>query len=373
MLATLEADRGRVADIEAHILDLELSRPFGFRRSLFTLRTEKSVVRQRLDAYKYPVLTLPNEIISEIFLHCLPIYPLRPPLAGIRSPTFLTYICSRWREIALSIPALWRAISLSCRPFIPFAQKVQIFDMWLSRSGDCPLSIDISEDHARMYASRVLSAAAHHRTRWEHLTLDISPTLLPTIEGPMPLLRHLALTLDYYAASAKAMNAVAFRELPLLRTVVLDSVAASHVILPWVQLTSLTLNRIYPDECTPLLKQTTNLVNCTLGLYFSPKRFYDHGGQPADVELRYLESLVLNDLRPHPRIPYLATFIVPALRRLQIAEALLGPDPIASLAAFILRSGCALQELHITNPSPRSQNTYQRAFASIRTLSFSCS
>ncbi|KAJ7897415.1 hypothetical protein B0H13DRAFT_2521789 [Mycena leptocephala] len=78
MLAALDTDRTRVADIEAQILDLE--------RSLSALRDEKALVQERLDAYKYPVLTLPSEIISEIFIHFLPTYPL-PPLIGIFSPS----------------------------------------------------------------------------------------------------------------------------------------------------------------------------------------------------------------------------------------------------------------------------------------------
>jgi hypothetical protein len=56
MLAGLEAYRTRVADIEAQILYLE--------RSLSALRIETALAQERLDAYKYPVLTLPNEIIS---------------------------------------------------------------------------------------------------------------------------------------------------------------------------------------------------------------------------------------------------------------------------------------------------------------------
>lgn len=57
MLAGLAEDRARIADLEAQILDLE---------------TQKAVVQERLDAYKYPVSTLPNEIISEIVVHFLP-------------------------------------------------------------------------------------------------------------------------------------------------------------------------------------------------------------------------------------------------------------------------------------------------------------
>ncbi|KAJ7882301.1 hypothetical protein B0H13DRAFT_1629544, partial [Mycena leptocephala] len=99
MLSALAADRARVADIEARILELE--------RSLAALRLQKTVVQERLDSYKYPVLRLPNEIVSEIFTHFLPIYPLCPPVAGLLSPTVLTHICRKWREIALTTPDLW--------------------------------------------------------------------------------------------------------------------------------------------------------------------------------------------------------------------------------------------------------------------------
>ncbi|KAJ6560151.1 hypothetical protein B0H19DRAFT_945240, partial [Mycena capillaripes] len=67
-------------------------------------------VQERLNSFKYPVLTLPAEIISEIFVHFLPIYPSCPPLTGFLSPTLLTQICRKWRHIALTTPALWRAI-----------------------------------------------------------------------------------------------------------------------------------------------------------------------------------------------------------------------------------------------------------------------
>ncbi|KAJ7780860.1 hypothetical protein DFH07DRAFT_696173, partial [Mycena maculata] len=59
---------------------------------------ERHVVQEQLDAYKYPVLTLPDEIVSEIFLDCLPV---------CRSPMKLGQICSQWRDIAVSSPTLW--------------------------------------------------------------------------------------------------------------------------------------------------------------------------------------------------------------------------------------------------------------------------
>ncbi|KAF8134203.1 hypothetical protein K438DRAFT_1883436, partial [Mycena galopus ATCC 62051] len=105
MLIALATDRARVADLDADILRLE--------RSLSALRSQRHLVLERLDSYKYPVLTLPNEITAEIFTHSLLLYPDCPPFAGRDSPTLFTQICRQWREIALETPILWRAILLS--------------------------------------------------------------------------------------------------------------------------------------------------------------------------------------------------------------------------------------------------------------------
>ncbi|KAJ6483087.1 hypothetical protein C8R45DRAFT_787134, partial [Mycena sanguinolenta] len=89
----------RLSDIETQMLDLA--------RSLSALLAEQKVVQERLDSYKYPVLTLPNEMVSEIFIHCMPPYPQCPPLSGALSPTSLAHICRKWRAVALATPELW--------------------------------------------------------------------------------------------------------------------------------------------------------------------------------------------------------------------------------------------------------------------------
>jgi hypothetical protein len=170
MLATLEADRARVADLEAQISYLE--------RSLSALRIEKTLVQERLDSYKYPVLELPNEIVSDIFMQFLPPYPLFPPLIGPLSPTLLTQICRRWREIALGTPALWSAItSYHDSINIPFDLAIHAFDIWLNRSRCCPLSMRISPSSGQL---DVLAAVALHHT------MGTSETLLLAIPSSYP-------------------------------------------------------------------------------------------------------------------------------------------------------------------------------------------
>ncbi|KAF7322296.1 F-box domain-containing protein [Mycena chlorophos] len=93
--------RNRIAMLDVEIPVLE--------NALKTLLEERKWAQEQLDAYAYPVLTLPNEVVSDIFLQYIPPYPERPPLLGDASPTNLLQICRRWREIALSTPALWRA------------------------------------------------------------------------------------------------------------------------------------------------------------------------------------------------------------------------------------------------------------------------
>ncbi|KAF7343914.1 F-box domain-containing protein [Mycena venus] len=343
----MEADRTRLSDIEVQILDLE--------RSLSALHGEKEVVQERLDSYRYPVLTLPNETVSEIFVHFLPIYPFCPPLVGVLSPTTLTHICRKWREVALATPMLWRAIKLS--DTVTFERQVQISDLWIRRSCSSPLSVFM---HRSAISAEMIPALIAHRARWEHLNLHILSPSPSMIDGPMPLLRHLDLS------TAKMDEDVTFHEVPLLRTVILTGCYTSRITLPWVQLTSLTLNSVVPDQCVPILQQTASLVHCHLYLWvFDDSEVFD----PPNITLPCLESLSFNP-NCDSVTEFLECFIVPALLTLEIPESFLGSAPIQSLESFISKSGCSLQDVCITGARRVHEDSYRTAFPSIPNFSF---
>ncbi|KAJ7367777.1 hypothetical protein DFH08DRAFT_5319 [Mycena albidolilacea] len=177
------ADRARVADLDAQISFLE--------RSLSELQSEKQLVLERLYSYKYPVLTVPTEIIAEIFIHFLPSYPVCPLLLGPDSPTLLTHICRKWREIALTTPALWRAISL-LDSVIHGVDHDKLVDMCHTRSRCLPLHLHFSWIFAPAHTAEFLASVVPHRVRWEYLNLRYLPVShLHILEGPMPLLRRL--------------------------------------------------------------------------------------------------------------------------------------------------------------------------------------
>ncbi|KAJ7681899.1 hypothetical protein DFH06DRAFT_283942 [Mycena polygramma] len=347
-------DRARIAAIDAEISNL--------RCAIRALRTEKELVEERLDTYRYPVLTLPNELISEIFVHFVPVYPSSPPLAGPLSPHTLTQICRRWREIALATPALWRAISSE-------EDKIHLVKACLHRSGRSLLSIQTREFYYT--EPETLKVLVLHCARWEHVNLHFGFSQLSVLaELAMPFLRELEIRISEGGGSEPlpdfALPMPTESRMPLLRAATLWDFHYSSDLLPWFQLTSLTLIGKEPSECTQVLAHTTNLVFCELILYGSEP-------QSPDTLLPRLETLVLVDfhLEYSDSVGYLSNFVVPALRRLQVPDNSLAPDPTVTLQTFLAKSGCQLREVCITGKRAVSKTQYRSAFRdAIPTISF---
>ncbi|KAJ7140388.1 hypothetical protein C8R46DRAFT_1135552 [Mycena filopes] len=319
MLAHLAADRIRVAELEAQILHLQ--------NCLRDLELEKHLTQDRLDSYYYPVLALPNEITSEIFKHFLPVFPFHTALTGACSPTVLTHICRKWRDIALSTPTLWSAISLK-DVRLPFALAVEIADLWLTRSDVSTLIPRIFEQTARL----------------AELALDITSFDLVATSRSMPMLRCLDLRIrvDQHGPLPPTPLPL-FSDTPqLLRSVALNDISAVHIQLPWAQLTSVCICPLFPGQCAPVLRQAPNLLHCQLV-------FKSNGSVLAELTLPVLESLQLYDDcgLAESGIGDLDNLTVPALRDLTISESFLGEDPIDVLTRFITKSHCKLQEVCI--------------------------
>ncbi|KAJ6464361.1 hypothetical protein C8R45DRAFT_840301 [Mycena sanguinolenta] len=312
-----------------------------------------------MHSYKYPVLNLPTEIITEIFL-CIPSpYPSCSQLVGTVSPTSLTQICREWRQIALSITSLWRAINLSNNG-TPVEQRAWVHNLWPKWSRSSPLSTEFNAGVDQADArSKVMALVASNLARLEHLKLAVSLDDLRTIRGSMPLLHHLDLDLPQHSG----IEPVSFSELPLLRSVVLNSVASQSVRLPWAQLTSLALHRIGIDECIPILPRTSNLIHCKHLVY----PYLNFG---RTVKVSRLESLVLTG-DDQPRTNYLRFFITRSLHRLTIPERFMGNKPSRSLTDFISKSGATLQEVRITDKRSVPENSYRNALQSVPRLFFS--
>ncbi|KAG2345975.1 hypothetical protein BDR05DRAFT_98637, partial [Suillus weaverae] len=78
-----------------------------------------------------PLWRLPFEVLSHIFVHCLPEDKYLSPASKL-APVLLTRICRQWREVAVGTPSLWCSLSV---PFDLIRQLKLPFclDVWPAR------------------------------------------------------------------------------------------------------------------------------------------------------------------------------------------------------------------------------------------------
>ncbi|KAJ7804863.1 hypothetical protein B0H14DRAFT_2260294, partial [Mycena olivaceomarginata] len=205
-------------------------------------------------------LTLPPEIVMEIFVAFLPAYPDCPPTFGLHSPLLLCQICRHWRAIAIATPELWRAIQISVsRESGKAAAQLELLKTWLLRSGSCPLSINLS---FQTYDEEILRTAVLHSERWEYADLLLFSRHLSLIQVAMPLLRHLTLGLNLNLIPSEPITL--FDRAPRLKQVVLTmGFLKSAITLPWGQFTCLDAHFLYFGDCEEILRDATNLVHCS--------------------------------------------------------------------------------------------------------------
>ncbi|KAK7470083.1 hypothetical protein VKT23_001524 [Stygiomarasmius scandens] len=147
-----------IHDLLSKLLEKLQHLDFEIIRSETTLARLK---RERRDVEKYvkahqrllsPIVRLPSEILSEIFVCCLP-EDRHPTCSASNAPLSLGLVCQRWREVCLSTPRLWSSVHVVI-PMNDGADSIALtnarikkrrlgVESWLERSGLLPLSFSI--------------------------------------------------------------------------------------------------------------------------------------------------------------------------------------------------------------------------------------
>ncbi|KAJ7901041.1 hypothetical protein B0H14DRAFT_2670504 [Mycena olivaceomarginata] len=318
-----------------------------------------------------PVLTLPPEIVAEIFVDFLPAYPEFPPYSGSRSPLLLCRICRHWRAVALTTPALWKAISIVvCERDAYETQKLELLKTWIARSGSCPLSLSIIGPTYRTTApifAQLIETAVAHCNRWEHLDMLIPFDHLHLVRGEMSLLRDLTIGPTDLRSDAPSTLSL-FEAAPQLRNVVLTSCFLTSTIrLPWAQLTHLEAHCLYEHECIEILRDAPFLVACTLSLCCSDEELDVDEWPDVPVHM-HLRTLILRANAPDEDARMwlvLDCLTLPVLRTLEVMELCMTLD---SLVAFVSRSQCSLDELRVTHSTLR-ESAYRDLLPSVGAIS----
>ncbi|KAF8202822.1 hypothetical protein K438DRAFT_1758127 [Mycena galopus ATCC 62051] len=267
------------------------------------LEAERKTIRQKLAAVFYPVLELPTEITSEIFVHCLLNVPLTP--TALTAPLLLLRICKKWREIALKTPVLWASFAvhdvLRERQQGPLRGNLGISRLleWLQRAGAAPLDLDLTYK-ARLSPLRSKKRTIHRvfspalRTGFSH------PRAQASLRENVTSLEELSLDVNDQGKSKGWRCAsdtgplTVFTKAPKLRTVSLISLPLSNIVLPWAQLTSLTTEGFTVGEVLEVL-------------HFCPNLTYLYLSCPSEPGTGLAQSLAS---RPAPTLPNLKTLLL---------------------------------------------------------------
>ncbi|KAJ6477528.1 hypothetical protein C8R45DRAFT_1216530 [Mycena sanguinolenta] len=299
-----------------------------------SLTTERQRLRRVADTIVYPVLSLPPEITTEIFLRCIP--PQSNLSEFLEAPLLLAQICRQWRQIALDIPHLWRSLL-----FRDSETCIELLRLWLSRSGNLPLNLDLKcWDTSR--AGALIEASLLHSHRWQDVKFGLNRKSFSELDlrhASLPILRSISLRAVQWTSPLddSVDDTVTITHAPSLRHAHVFTLPHVKIVIPWASITNLTLLQNMPfTECMPLLEECPNLTTLAVSTT---------GPVPPHTELVVLDSLetLTCNFGVASVLEYLT---LPHLSRLTVSD--ISENQHATLfSAFIRRSACHLQFLAV--------------------------
>lgn len=206
--------------------------------------------------------SLPIELWSEIFHHCLPAHS-HSRLRSSDAPLVLLRVCSSWSSIALSTPRLWSSIRIFLEDGFQW-DPLPILKLFLDRSRDTPLSITIdyhtltpmSQTSYMAVMTRIFSSIQPHARRWHSLSITATSACIAALHeqgNVFPSLRSLKVDSRFFIhepISGDLGSRLPFvSEMARLKVLKLKP---SAVYLPSL------------EECRQLLAEAVDLEDCTL-------------------------------------------------------------------------------------------------------------
>ncbi|KIM47149.1 hypothetical protein M413DRAFT_440662 [Hebeloma cylindrosporum] len=335
-------------------------------QTLASLTERVQVLKSRINELDSPfVRLLPSEIMSEIFLFCIPPFELPSDDSPIQTTGTsislrLGAVCLSWRKTAWGTPNLWSTVTLHLTSAVKLDSRVHLLDEWLSRSGHLPLSIRLSASEDVSWAGAnsedMMKSIAKYSSRWRNIDIRI-PSLcyhhLPSCdnEQSFPLLHSIVLRPP--GGQGDRVHRINLSIAPSLRHLSLSCLYLRSITFHWEVITHLDLESFYVDESLEMLRQTTNLVDLNLRRVLGGDDRHDLPKEP--IVLPALERMIILNDKGTDMPLFFDSITTPSLRTLDYTGEGLISIASGELIALITRSGCPLQELSISKASIREE------------------
>ncbi|KAK7018264.1 hypothetical protein R3P38DRAFT_2981975 [Favolaschia claudopus] len=324
------------------------------------------------------IWSIPPETLSEILVRCLDAKtPRKRPKYASNSraasavqlpshnfPLYLTEICSWWRQVALSTPALWTSVQLSLtdRSAQQNSRILGLADFWLRRGIKGQLEIDVACFFQFPYNSSGEAASLGHLI--DRYSVDLRLICLTGLPDVVLQRIHQTLSNNSFSnveeieleASTLELWSTRFdalETLPCLRKVCLGTQDTIHdtvlhdlelLFLPWHQLTTFCVsNPTAPSDCLGILRRCPQLEFVKLSLIAMPFK---------DAPSLTLPNLSRLQLYMFPAVfdPFLDALHLPSLYDLNLSLTSLPPwNPLDS--DFWRRHAAQLRQLTLQTPA----------------------
>ncbi|KAK7023099.1 hypothetical protein R3P38DRAFT_2957515 [Favolaschia claudopus] len=325
--ALIDIAEANITRIESQIRDLE------------RLRDRERGIVAHLRMAIAPIKKLPAELLVEIFLLVRDSYPDLPEKNRIRRTQELSHVCAFWRSVALTTPQLWTDKLWNTPKTTPTASSLAGIQQWLDRSA--PFHIPVYFCIEQLFwgtvdAQPLVDTLATVARRWK--TADFTVFSLDVLSAiPVGSLQSLE-ELDLCSPDMESHSKVpAFLTAEHLHSICLDTVRTSKFLLPWSQLSYITITDPDPMECLEVLVQCATLehaVFCT--------ELWKH---PPDMSQRPMTTLnrlsfitvEFDDGAQGIYAPFITRLALPSLNTLDLVPSD-SPWPSTEFSQFLLRS-----------------------------------
>ncbi|KAJ7906498.1 hypothetical protein B0H13DRAFT_2333439 [Mycena leptocephala] len=276
------------------------------------LDSRRSALLPLIDTYRValaPHKTLPVEIIRKIFIlsaDCwgrpnlnLVVVPRRSLSVHLDIRLILSRVCSHWRTVTLATQELWNDIRVDFKDG-DITRLLNALDIWLSRSGEYPLTLEIKAA-GRDYG--FLRLLVQYSGRILNLNVDRLPfpnAFFALPSGSVDLLEALDMGIsDNSDELTRLLSPMSvFVQAPRLRCVTLhswrDSIGLSLLGIPWHGLTELNITSMFSpiSHYYSALQECRSLITALISVDSDGNGILECA--QSDIALSQLRRLTVN-------------------------------------------------------------------------------
>ncbi|KAJ6466432.1 hypothetical protein C8R45DRAFT_488915 [Mycena sanguinolenta] len=302
----------RIEESEAKLKSLETQLELGDRE-----RAVVAVMKYLLS----PMYGIPAELLAEIFERAI------DEDTHIVDVFRVSQVCSDWRQVARNTPRLWTGpldVTLDSRGHKLENSCTDGFMEWLARSAALTIPITLTLDSVEVYHD-LLEEVLKTASRWRSLQLDFPEHGLLLIrriaQHGLDSLEELDVGDTVFLEPLGGVSP-SFTTAPRLRKLSMSIHSSPPILVPWSQLTDLTLHTCSsPDLALDALAPCANLVRLsvwTLGWTVLPQA-RQHNLALTRLRTLSFTSFTRPTLAVVPFTPFFNDLSAPALQELCLA------------------------------------------------------